>query len=98
MNPFKFLFAMLTQFSQNKNISWLVPIATGTIAVAAGVALLYLLPPYIVSILNATALFTAAQVAAATAAITTITALSFLVIVIGMLWVVIGIVSSQKAK
>jgi type IV secretory pathway component VirB8 len=89
---------MFVEFCKNKNIDWLVPIATGTIAVAAGVALLYLLPPYIVSILNQTALFTVAQVAAATAAITTITALSFLVIVIGMLWVVIGIVSSQKGK
>jgi len=94
----KNLWLMFKEFCENKNISWLVPIATGCIAVAAGVALLYLLPPYIVSILNATALFTAAQVAAATAAITTITALSFLVIVIGLLWVVIGIVSSGAGK
>jgi hypothetical protein len=85
-------------FCQNRKIQWLVPIATGLIAVAAGVALMYLLPPYIVSILNSTALFTAAQVALATTAITTITALGFLVIVIGMLWIVIGIVSGGSGK
>ena len=94
MNPFK----RLMDFLASKHIHWLVPIATGAIAICAAVALMYTLPPYIISILNSTALFTAAQVAAATAAITTVTAIAFLVIVIGLLWVVIGIVSSQKGK
>ena len=94
MNPL----LMFKEFCKNKNIQWLVPIATGTIAVAAGTALLYLLPPYIVSILNATALFTAAQVASATSAITTVIAVGFLIIIIGLMWVIIGIVSSGSGK
>ena len=94
MNPL----LMFKEFCKNKNIQWLVPIATGTIAVAAGTALLYLLPPYIVSILNATALFTAAQVASATSAITTVIAVGFLIIIIVLMWVIIGIVSSGSGK
>jgi multisubunit Na+/H+ antiporter MnhB subunit len=96
MNPIENLLSMLLPLFNSKKIHWLVPIATGAIAVCAAVALLYVLPPYIISILNQTALFTAAQVAAATAAVTTVTAICFLVMVIGLLWVVIGIVSSQK--
>ena len=92
---FKTFLLMIQTFCSSKKIHWLVPIATGAIAVCAAVALMYVLPPYIISILNSTALFTAAQVAAATAAVTTVTAIAFLVVIIGLLWVVIGIVSSQ---
>lgn len=92
------LFKLYAEFCENRNVHWLVPIVTGLIAVSAGVALMYVLPPYIVSILNQTGLFTSAQITAANSAIQTVQALGFLVVVIGLLWIVIGIVSASGKK
>jgi hypothetical protein len=80
-----------------KHIKELVAIATGLIAVAAGIALMYVLPQYIVSILNSTGLFTAAQITTANTSVATIQALGFLVVIIGLLWIVIGVISDNRA-
>lgn len=84
------------KFCETRHISWMVPIATGLIAVAVGIALMYMLPQYIISILNSTGLFSAAQVSTANAQIATVQALGFLVIIIGLLWVVIGVISEVR--
>lgn len=98
MNPLTLILSWIAMLKGTKKIHWIVPIATGCIAVTAAVALMYMLPPYIVALLNNTGLFAAADVAAASAAVTTVLAICFLIIVIGLLWIVIGIVSAKKGK
>lgn len=98
MKAFESFLATLAMLSQTKKVHWIVPIVTGLIAVTAGIALMYMLPPYIISILNSTGLFAAADVTAASAAVTTVLALGFLIVVIGLLWIVIGVVSSSRKK
>lgn len=88
-NPIK----AFKEFNETYKVLWLLEIVTGLIGVAVGVALMYLLPTYIIGILNNTGLFAAASVTAASTAITTIQAIGFLITVIGLFWVVLGIVS-----
>lgn len=85
--------AFLEFLRTHKHVLWLLEIVTGLIGVSVGVALMYLLPPYIIGILNNTGLFTAAAVTSANNAVTTILAIGFLITIIGLFWVVLGIVS-----
>ena len=66
------------------------------ITLAAGVALMYVLPEYIVSILNQTGLFTAATVATAITQVGTVRTIGFLVIIISLIWMVISVISMRK--
>lgn len=90
------MFETYRRMCGSKGINWLVPIATGLIGVAAGVALLYLLPEYLLTVLNDTALFAAATTTEAQTAIDSIQALGFFVVVISMIWLVIGVISASK--
>ena len=78
-------------FGSGKGISWLIPVATGAVGVIVGVTLMYLIPPYLIDVLNQTGLFT--DVSAANTAIAAIQGLGFFVVVISMIWLVIGVIS-----
>lgn len=80
-----------------KHIKELVAVATGLIAVSAGIALMYVLPQYIIGILNQTGLFAAAQITTANTNVATIQALGLLVTIIGLLWIVIGVISRPES-
>lgn len=84
-------------FSSKKGVHWLIPITTGLIGVTTGLVLMYLLPPYILETLNSTGIFTnQTGVTTARTRMDNITALGFLIVVISMIWIVIGVISSAR--
>jgi len=59
---------------------------------------MYVLPQYIVGVLNQTGLFSASQISTANTNVGTVQAIGFLITVIGLLWIVIGIVSAGGVR
>ncbi len=94
INPLVKLMAELQKFQETRKVYWLIPLVTGLIGVAVGITLMYLLPTYVISILNTTGIFTNDSVVAANTAVTGIQAIGFLVTMISLIWVIIGVVSA----
>jgi hypothetical protein len=74
----------------------LLTFMTSLIALAVGVALVYVLPEYIIGVLNTTGLFTAATVATATTQVNTLRAIGWLVVVISLIWMVVGVIGMVR--
>lgn len=79
-----------------KGIAWLFPLTIGIILLSVGVALMYILPAYIIGALNETAVFNSTLVATAESKVSTVQSLAMVVIIIGMVWVLIGIVGGAR--
>lgn len=69
--------------------------AIGLIVLFVGVALMYMLPEYIISALNATSTFSATTVSTATTQAGQIRSLGFVVIVISVVWLLISVISKE---
>jgi len=73
----------------------LFSLAVGLIVLFVGVALMYLLPEYIIQTLNATGVFPNATVVEALAKANQIRGLGFLAIVVAVIWIAISALSSR---
>ena len=74
----------------------LLSFITSLIGLAVGVMLVYILPEYILGILNDTALFTTTTVDAAQDAVNTVRAIGWLVVVISLIWMVVSVLGMKK--
>lgn len=92
------MFEALGKIQETKKITWLIPLVTGLIGVSVGVTLMYVLPAYVISILNTTGLFNTSMVNTAYTQVQTIQAIGFLVVVISLIWLVIGMISAGTGE
>lgn len=76
-------------------VSQLYGLTIGLIVLFVGVALMYMLPDYIISALNSTAVFTPAQVALAQTQANSVRSLGFVVIIISVIWIVFSVIGGQ---
>lgn len=72
------------------------PLTIGIVLLAVGVCLMYLLPAYITGALNDTGTFDATLIATAQDKIETVQGIAMVVIIIGLIWVLIGIVGGAR--
>lgn len=79
-----------------KGLAYLLPLAIGLITLTAGVAMMYILPEYIISALNATGTFTADTITTATTKVGVVRNLGMAVIVIAIVWIIIAVISGKK--
>lgn len=79
-----------------KGVAWLFPIAVGIILLAVGVTLMYLLPAYITSALNETGVFDETLITTAQSKVQTVQGIAMVVIIIGLIWIVIGVVGGAR--
>lgn len=70
--------------------------AIGLVLITMGVTFMYILPPYIISVLNGTGIFTDASLASATTAIGQVQGVGFAVIMIGLVFMIVSVVSGRK--
>ena len=68
-------------------------VAIGIIMIVLGVTFLYILPDYVVKVLNDSAVFSTATVNEANSKIATVRGVGFAVIVIGVIWLIIQMVA-----
>ena len=69
----------------------------GLIVLFVGVALMYMLPEYIIGALNQTSTFTAATVAQAYAKADQVRGIGFVVVIIAVVWVMISVMAGGTA-
>ena len=81
---------------RNKGLAYLLPLAIGLITLTAGVAMMYILPEYIISALNETGTFSNTTIITATAKVGVIRNLGMAVIVIAIVWIIIAVISGKK--
>ena len=81
---------------RNKGLAYLLPLAIGLITLTAGVAMMYILPEYIISALNETGTFTSATITTATTKVGVVRNLGMAVIVIAIVWIIIAVISGKK--
>lgn len=93
------LIAMLATFlhSKRKGVAWFGFI-TGLITLCVGIALMYILPEYIIGALNSTGTFSSSAISTATQKADQARALGFVVVVIGLVWMVIGGVTAGRRR
>lgn len=84
-------------FTKTKGAN-LYSFAIGIVLVAVGVTFMYILPPYIISTLNSTGVFSASAVATANTQIASVQALGFAVIAIGLIFTLVGVISGAGGK
>lgn len=68
----------------------------GLIVLFIGVALMYMLPEYIINALNSTGTFSSSDVTTAKQKADQIRSLGFVVIVISVIWMLISVISTRK--
>lgn len=81
--------------SMRKGLTQLYGITIGLIVLFVGVALMYMLPEYIINALNSTGVFSAATVSTATAQANSIRSLGFVVIVISVVWILFSVIGGN---
>ena len=85
-----------SQEGKTKGITQLYSLTIGLIILFVGVALMYMLPEYIVGALNNTSVFSTATVTTAIAQINSIRALGFVVIIISVIWIIFSVIGSGQ--
>jgi membrane-anchored glycerophosphoryl diester phosphodiesterase (GDPDase) len=78
-----------------KGLTQLYGITIGLITLFVGVALMYMLPDYIITALNSTAVFTNTTVALAQTQANSIRSLGFVVIIISVIWLIFSVIGGQ---
>jgi hypothetical protein len=68
--------------------------AIGIVLVAVGVTFLYILPPYIITTLNSTNVFSTAAVSTANTQVAQVQAVGFAVIILGLIFLLVGVIGS----
>ena len=71
----------------------LFSVAMGILLLCVGVAMVYILPDYVIKALNDTAVFQVSTVNTANTQLATIRGVGFAVIVISVLWLIISVVA-----
>jgi membrane-anchored glycerophosphoryl diester phosphodiesterase (GDPDase) len=89
---------MLNLSHKSKGVTQLYGITIGLIVLFVGVALMYMLPEYIIGALNSTGVFTAAQVSTALAQAGQVRSLGFVVIIISVIWIVFSVVGAPSPQ
>ena len=74
-------------------IGTLLPLAIGMITLAAGVTLMFILPEYLIYILNTTGQFAASTITNATTQLGVVRGVGMAVIVISLIWIIIWMIS-----
>jgi len=82
-------------FRNRKGVAQLYGLTVGLIVLFVGVALMYMLPEYIITSLNATGVFNASDVANAKAKADQIRALGFVVIIIAVVWIIFSVIGGK---
>jgi len=85
-------------FTDKKGVSQLYGLTIGLIVLFVGVALMYLLPDYIIAALNNTGVFTAADVATANSQADSTRSLGFVVIIIAVVWLIFAVIGGGAPK
>jgi len=76
-------------------VSQLYGLTIGLIVLFVGVALMYMLPDYIISALNETGVFSASDVTTANTKADSVRALGFVVIIIAVVWLIFSIIGGS---
>jgi len=79
-----------------KGVSQLYGMTIGLIVLFVGVALMYMLPDYIIAALNETGVFTAADVTTANTQADSVRSLGFVVIIIAVVWIIFSVIGGNK--
>ena len=77
----------------NKGFTNLLPLAIGMITLSAGVTLMFILPEYLIYILNTTGQFSTETISTATTQLGVVRGVGMAVIVISLIWVIIWVIS-----
>jgi hypothetical protein len=64
----------------------------GVLLLCIGVALMYIIPDYVIKAINDTAIFTGSTVTTANTQLATVRAAGFAVVIISVIWLIVGIV------
>jgi hypothetical protein len=75
-------------------VSQLYGLTLGLIVLFVGVALMYMLPDYIIVALNSTAVFSNATVATAQTQANSVRSLGFVVIIISVIWIIFSVIGA----
>ena len=84
------------QFTNRKGVSQLYGMTIGLIVLFVGVALMYMLPDYIIAALNETGVFTATDVSTANTQADSVRSLGFVVIIIAVVWIIFAVIGGNK--
>ena len=87
---------LLGNFLRNKRGVALFSFTIGLITLFVGVALMYMLPEYIIGALNQTGTFEASDVSTAKQKADQIRAIGFVVIIISVVWMLISVIAGKK--
>ncbi len=79
----------------SKGVTQLYGLTVGLIVLFVGVALMYMLPDYIIAALNDTGVFSAADVATANTQADSVRALGFVVIIIAVVWIIFSVIGGK---
>jgi len=79
-----------------KGQTQLYGLTVGLIVLFVGVALMYMLPDYIISALNDTGVFSADDVTTANTQADSVRALGFVVIIIAVVWIIFSVIGGKS--
>ena len=79
----------------SKGVAQLYGLTVGLIVLFVGVALMYMLPDYIISALNDTGVFSDADVTTANTQADSVRALGFVVIIIAVVWIIFSVIGGK---
>lgn len=77
-------------------VNQLYGLTIGLIVLFVGVALMYMLPDYIISALNSTGVFSASDVSTANTQADSVRSLGFVVIIIAVIWLIFSVIGGSK--
>jgi len=78
-----------------KGVTQLYGLTVGLIVLFVGVALMYMLPDYIIAALNDTGVFSATDVDTANTQADSVRALGFVVIIIAVVWIIFSVIGGK---
>lgn len=79
-------------------VAQLYGLTIGLIVLFVGVALMYMLPDYIITALNSTAVFDETTVTTAQTQANSVRSLGFVVIIIAVVWIIFSVIGGSQPK